>query len=325
MGAGAAERGEQQWKERLDENIREFLDLSYHDGRGGDSTTAVRHWARFCGAAAADGSWVRALEEHATRHQKLEEEHLVMRFACWLVVERGVQPSTASKYISTVQGWHARRFGVRLAGGMQLGRVKALLKGMVMAQGGKKPRKKRLGLKPRQLARLMLVCLDGGTREEANWRACLEVGMCGLMRGAELGVADKGEWRPERCLTRADVEFRRRLGREVAVLWMRPAKRGAASEQGKRVAVLLTGGGRFLDPVKALRELFRLDPVPQAQWGVTPLFRGDGGEAFTTARIRGVVKWLVAWGGPMTRGSTALIRCASEGRRRRWRRGCRRW
>ena len=105
--------------------------------------TAVRHWRRFCGEAAPDGSYVRALEWNATRAERLDEEYLVMRFACWLVVEVGVQPSTAEGYISTVQAWHARRFGCRLAGGMQLSRVRGLLKGMVTAQGGVKPAKKK--------------------------------------------------------------------------------------------------------------------------------------------------------------------------------------
>ena len=109
-----------------------------------------------------------------------------MRFAAYLVVERGVQPKTAGSYISTVQGWHARRFGCRLAGGMQLSRVKALIKGMLTAQGGLRPKKKRLGFKPRQLAQLMAELLGGATALEANWRACFSVGFCGLLRGAEL-------------------------------------------------------------------------------------------------------------------------------------------
>ena len=57
--------------------------------------------------------------------------------------------------------------------------------------------------------------------------------------------------------------------------------------------MLLTGGGKYLDPVRALRELFERDPVPQEKWASTPLFRrGDGG-AFTTAKVRGMAKWVV--------------------------------
>ena len=258
----------------------------------------MRHWRRFCGDAAEDGSWVRALEASATREERLSEEYLVMRFACWLVVERGVQPSTAEGYISTVQAWHARRFGCRLAGGMQLCRVKALLKGMVAAQGGTRPKKKRLGFKPRQLAALMAELLGGASALEANWRACLAVGFCGLLRGAELGVAAGQAWAAGTCVTRADVTLRWKGGREEVVLMSRPRKKGAhRTEQGKQVPVLLTGGGRFIDPVRALKELFERDPVPEHLWASTPLFRGRDGAAFSTAKVRGVVKWMVATGG----------------------------
>ena len=281
-----------------DSTIKMFLDLSYHDGKGGDSVTAVRHWRRFCGEAAPDGSYVRALEWNATRAERLDEEYLVMRFACWLVVEVGVQPSTAEGYISTVQAWHARRFGCRLAGGMQLSRVRGLLKGMVTAQGGVKPKKKRLGFKPRQLAELLAALVGGASALEANWRACLVVGFCGLLRGAELGVATGQAWAASTCVTRADVSFRWVDGKEEAVLMTRPRKKGARrTEQGKQVPVLLTGRGRFLDPVKELKRLAERDPVPEHRRASTPLFRGGDGVAFSTAKVRGMVKRLVAFGG----------------------------
>ena len=294
--------------EALDDKIKQFVDLAYHDGKGGETATGVRHWRRFCAEAAADGNWARPMSEGAPREMKLAEEHLVMRFACYLVVERGVQPGTAEQYVSTVQGWHARHFGVKLAGGMKMWRLKALLQGMVAQQGGKRPKKKRLGLKPRQLATLMARLLAGGTALEANWRACLTVGMCGLFRGAELGVKKGEAWRAATCVTRADVKFRWRNGVEEAVLNMRPRKKGASTEQGKQARVLLTGGGRFLDPVRALRELFAADPVPREKWAASPLFRDDSGAAFSTPMVCGVVKWMVSaeGGDPTLYGAHSL-------------------
>ena len=293
IGEVAAARGSSS-KGSWDEAIAKYIDLSYHDGKGGDKSTAVRHWRRFCAEEAADGSFVRALEATATRAEKLDEEYLVMRFACWLVVERGVLPSTAEGYVSTVQAWHARRFGCRLCGGMPMMRLKALYKGMVTAQGGVRPKRKRLGLKPRQLARMMARLLGGKSALEANWRACLATGFCGLLRGAELGVASGEAWAAETCLSRADVSLRRNGGSEEAVLMTRPRKQGARkTQQGKQVPLLLVGGGRFLDPVKALKELFERDPVPEHERAATPLFRGMDGKAFSTARVRGVVKKLV--------------------------------
>ena len=277
----------------LDEKIKSFIDLSYNDKAGGDLSTAVQHWVRFCGVMAQDGMWARPLAADASREEALAEEFLVMQYACFIVEERGCAPATAAKYVSTVQGWHARRFGCKLAGGMRMWRLQALLKGMEVAQGGKRPKRKRLGVKPRQLAAGMARCLGGSSALEANWRAALETGFCGLLRGAELGMATGESWSPATGMTREDVSFRWRGGREEAVLKVRPRKKGARTVQGKSLEVLLIGGGRFLNPVRALRRLFAEDPVPRDQWATTPLFRDECGIAFTTAKVRGVVKWLV--------------------------------
>ena len=277
----------------LDAKIKSYIDLSYNDKAGGDRSTAVQHWVRFCGVMAVDGMWARPLAANASREEALAEEFLVMQYACFIVEERGCSPATAEKYVSTVQGWHARRFGCKLAGGMRMWRLKALLKGMEAAQGGKRPKKKRLGVKPRQLATAMARCLGGLSALEANWRAALETGFCGLLRGAELGTATGESWVPATGMTREDVSFRWRGGREEAVLNVRPRKKGVRTVQGKSVEVLLVGGGRFLDPVKALRRLFAEDPVPRERWATTPLFRDEVGAAVTTAKVRGVVKWLV--------------------------------
>ena len=126
LGDGEAAARGSSCEGKWNATIAKYIDLSYHDGKGGDKSTAVKHWRNFCAQAADDGSFARALETTATRTEKLAEESLIMRFACWLVVERGVQPSTAEGYISTVQAWHGRRFGCRLAGGMQMSRLRAL-------------------------------------------------------------------------------------------------------------------------------------------------------------------------------------------------------
>ena len=52
-----------------------------------------------------------------------------------------------------------------------------------------------------------------------------------------------------------------------------------------------------MDPVRALKELFAKDPMPERLWASTPLFRGSDGAAFSTAKVRGMVKTMVALGG----------------------------
>lgn len=276
----------------LDPRICSYIDHAYHDGMGGDNQTGVRWWIRFC-VYGVGTSVARVLGEHAPLSEKLAEELLVMRFACWLVEERGVDPETARKYVSGVQAWHERRFGIRLAGGLRMARLPAMLKGMVRKQGGRRPRTLRKGVRPRTLRRAMRECLGGDSAAEANWAAALTVGFCGLLRGAELGLGPRKRWTAAECLTRADVSFRTQRGRRYAVLMMRPCKNDKV-EQGKTVPLLLPAGGRYLDPVAALERLFALDLVPEEEKARTPLFREASGAAFTTRRIRAVVKALMA-------------------------------
>ena len=277
----------------FDKAICEYIDASYHDGVGGDSATGVRWWILFiCRGLGEDAR--RVLGPDASLDAKLREELVVLRFVCWLVEVRGVTPETARKYVSTVQAWHERRFGIKLAGGLKMARLPAMLKGMVRSQGGRRPRKLRKGVRPRVLQRAMAQEIGGTTAWEANWVACCTTGFCGLLRAAEMALGPGKRWAEATCLTRADVTFHKRGKRRWAVLMMRPCKNDKV-EQGKRVPLLLPAGGRYLDAYEALRRLFERDPVPESEAAGTPLFRDPAtGAAFTTRHVRAVVKTLMA-------------------------------
>ena len=277
----------------FDKAICEYIDASYHDGLGGDSATGVKWWILFnCSGLGEDAR--RVLGPEASLDSKLREELVVLRFVCWLVEVRGVTPETARKYVSTVQAWHERRFGIRLAGGLKMARLPAMLKGMVRSQGGRRPRKLRKGVRPRVLQRAMAQEIGGTTAWEANWVACCTTGFCGLLRAAEMALGPGKRWAEATCLTRADVTFHKRGKRRWAVLMMRPCKNDKV-EQGKRVPLLLPAGGRYLDAYEALRRLFERDPVPESEAAGTPLFRDPAtGAAFTTRHVRAVVKTLMA-------------------------------
>ena len=277
----------------FDKAICEYIDASYHDGLGGDSATGVRWWIFYnCRGLGEDAR--RVLGPDASLDAKLREELVVLRFACWLVEVRGCSPETVRKYVSTVQAWHERRFGIRLAGGLKMARLPAMLKGMVRKQGGRRPRKLRKGVRPRTLWRAMVKEIGGATALEANWVACCTTGFCGLLRAAEMALGPGKRWAAATCLTRADVTFRKRGKRRWAVLMMRPCKNDKV-EQGKRVPLLLPAGGRYLDAFKALRRLIELDPVPVSEAARTPLFRDPAtGAAVTTRQVRAVVKMLMA-------------------------------
>lgn len=252
----------------------------------------MRWWGKFCECGVGGGA-LRVLDASAPLQERLEEELIVMEFAFWLVSVRRVSPETARKYVSTVQGWHERTTGVRLAGGLRMARLAAMLKGVENAEGGKRPRRLRRGVTPRALAEAMRRCLGGASAEEANWVAALSVGFCGLMRAKELGRGDARESDWTKDVTRADVNFVAKGGVPCAVVRMRPCEKGRMGVQGKTVRVWLAGGGRFLDPVAALRRMFEVDTVPQEEWARTPLFREHDGSAVTTRRVRAVVKGLM--------------------------------
>ena len=57
-------------------------------------------------------------------------------------------------------------------------------------------------------------------------------------------------------------------GTVYAVIRMRPAKRTGAT---KTLPLVLGGGGTLLDPVRALKHLFEVDPVPEELQATPPL------------------------------------------------------
>ena len=127
-----------------------------------------------------------------------------MRFIAGLVEDYSVAPSTAATYFGQVQGWHAREYGVKLAGGMKLGRVSAMVKGLRRLHGGE-GREVRRGVSPQALREAMDKCLDPNVVEHANMRAALALGFQGLLRGAEFAV--NGRWTSSN-MARGDRESR---------------------------------------------------------------------------------------------------------------------
>lgn len=220
-----------------------------------------------------------------------------MDFGIWLVTckpsGRPVSAKTASKYISQVCAHQSRlpEGGGRFAGGMDMTRLRAMLKGLRRSMG-QSERKPRYGVRPQQLKQAFDAVLGSGSRDAANWRAALSVGLCALMRGGELGTQDGEAWSPALHLSRADVTFFRRDGVLYARIMMRPLK-SERKRTSKSTEVILASGGSLIDPVRELWELFKLDPVPKEQRATAPLFRANG-RHITTGDVRVVVKHLMA-------------------------------
>jgi hypothetical protein len=280
-----------------------YVNAAMRDGKGGDSSTAVRHYLRFC-IKGRRISPVRECGPSSPLAEKLEEESMLMDFALWLVLCKPlgnvISIDTASSYVGTVQAWHERRFGTRIGAGLELTRLRDMLKGM-RREIGQPERRRRFGVRTQQLAEGIrrFFAADGGAASTQqlnaiNWRAALSVAFCALLRAAEFALEPKAVWNGELNLSRADVSFfTDEDGVRCAALMMRPCKNGKYL-RGKSCRVVLRGGGSLLDPVAELWRLVHEDPVPKSERASTPLFRTRSGSAgascVTVAEVRSIIK-----------------------------------
>ena len=277
---------------------RERLILaSTADGQGGARNPGVRHWLRYTlwGRGLSPIRWA---DEQAPREARNADEELLCDFALWLVycqpLGNYISPKTARKYVSQVNGWHRNRrdAGFSIGGGGPLYRLRALIKGM-RKEVGDGPALRRWGVRTQDLGSSMNAQLNGGTAVEQNWRAALTVGFCGLLRGGELALQDGEQFDPARHLTRGDVRFFSEDGVRFAGVMIRPLKTTAGAA-GRRVEVILRGGGSLFDPVEELWRLYTIDGCTRQEMATTPLFRGATKCALTVRQVRAMIKALMA-------------------------------
>ena len=286
--------------------IKAAVDAAYHDGSGGDSSTAVGHWCRFTIIGRKLQAF-RVVDPNASLELKLREEELIMEFAYWLIKELNVRVDTAESYIGTVNGWHSRRKGVSLAGNLKCYRLNAMLKGMrEMASLLPPPlSKKRFGVRAkwlRQAIDLAAAQLEKSARiqgyaqeaisaikERANMEACAECAQAGLLRGGEVTAKEFNQYRD---VSRKNVRFVQSrvvngaIQDQFTLIYTRNSK-AKGKGRAKKLAVFLPSGGKFLDPDKAIRRLFEIDPVPKSEWATTPLFRHpESNKAIAVAELR---------------------------------------
>ena len=254
--------------------------------------TGVRWFVKFC-VHAKGRAPMTELSQHSPWEEQLEATQLLMDFAVWLAVSRPsgrpIAAKTIGKYLSHVRMWHRQEFFRDIIGD-DFGQLKELLKGIARTVT-QPPKLERWGVRTQDLAASMQATLNPASAVDSNWFAALTCAFCGLLRAAEFSLQPGEAFDPARHLTRADVTFVTEAdGSEYAVIRMRPAKRTGAT---KTVPLVLGGGGTLLDPVRALRHLLDIDPVPEAQRASTPLFRQGGQRPFTVEQVRGTVKYLM--------------------------------
>ena len=283
-GAGYALPKQQRRVHRTDELRLKAMNASMASGDMGRGSTGVRAWCNFCASEGTPHD--RPMDPNSPLWAKLEEEMLAMQFVCALVQDRGVAPDTAACYFGHVQGWHSKEHGIRLAAGMKLSRLPAMLKGLRRVMGSN-PRAVRRGVAPSALRRGMDLLLDRSIPAHANIRAALSLALQGLLRSAEYACDSGVRFNPAKHLTRADLV---ECSAERLVVMMLPCK-NMRHLTGKTCPLVIGAGGEMVDAVAEVRNMLAVDPVSPLAAGTTPLFRDPAtNEPLRTHRMRDVVR-----------------------------------
>ena len=283
-GASYALPKQQRRTHRTDELRLKAMNASMASGDMGRGSTGVRHWCNFCASEGTPHD--RPMDPNSPLWAKLEEEMLAMQFVCALVQDRGVAADTAACYFGQVQGWHSKEHGIRLAAGMKLSRLPAMLKGLRRVLGSN-PRAVRRGVAPSALRRGMDVLLDPCVPAHANLRAALSLALQGLLRSAEYACDSGVRFNPAKHLTRADIV---ECTPERLVVMMLPCK-NMRHLTGKTCPLVIGSGGELVDAVAEVRNMLAVDPVSPLAAGTTPLFRDPAtNEPLRTNRVRDLVR-----------------------------------
>jgi hypothetical protein len=278
-------------RHRLDDVIGRGLFHAYVKGGMGESSPGVKRWKAFCASQGTTPH--RPIDPNAPLRVKLEEEWFMMRFIASLIEDHALASSSAATYLGQVQGWHAKAHGVKLAAGMQLCRLPAMVNGIRRLKGEAR-RGVRRGIAPQMLKLAIDACLSRlDDPVHANLRAALTLALQGLLRGAEFATDGK-RWDARRDLSRADVAV---LTEEKLVVMMRPCK-NMQSLVGKTVPLVIGAGGGYVDAVAEMRNLLRVDPTPPGAEASTPLFRHFGADGtpapLSTQHVRDWTRMLMA-------------------------------
>ena len=266
-----------------------FADAAYHDRCGGDATPVVRQWQDWC-KAHSRSMVMRATVFEGLKAQMRVEDQLI-RFAVYLRVGRGLQPSTVRAYLGTLYAWHTRRFGEMLPG-FEAVRLRAVLKGM-RRLAPKPTEATRRGVRPQLLARALRECLEtgvvGGAAEAAAIAAIMSVGFCGFLRVGEYATKSGRGYDDRRLPVWMDVTFWTdgASGRQAATLMIEPRKKPGSLGWGKTAPVTLRDGS-LLTPASDLKRLHALRrPLP-----TDPLFVLDG-RPVTDRQVTQILRWLM--------------------------------
>ena len=273
----------------------------------GPLATALRALARFSDAC-PDRELLRRPRFAGDPEASAHNEWSLILWAWYMVTEeqaggKPIRPKSAASYVSLAKGYLSFRYAFDIVD--RTLRLRRLLDDLVRCDPLGGVRKKRRGFRRRHLRRLGRMAVARSTdANDVNRLAAVGTSWHVLARGGEICPATAhAKWRHDVHPTRADLAFYTdNKGKRYAVLWLRPLKKRGAALQPKVPQYVAEHDGSGSDVYRLLQRLVELDPVPQAEERLTPLFRqrvsvrGAGVQArhMTVRQLRDAVRVFAA-------------------------------
>jgi hypothetical protein len=203
---------------------------------------------------------------------------------------RPLAPNTIASYLSLGKTELAVQYGFDIVANSDK-RLQRAVKSMA-SRSVLRNRRKRRGLRRHHLKRayVSMGYAEATGKQEVNEWAALTVGREALARGGELCVGSTFDAANPQVPTRGDVTFEHDKHGRTATLWLRPLKKRGKARKDKVPIVFVEGRGGGSSAYKALRMLYRHDPVQKDLAARTPLFRRKGGAAMPVRDLRSLIK-----------------------------------
>jgi hypothetical protein len=265
---------------RLDQEVSQRLEQSYAPKSKDSLRSALNAFARFA-RACPERELLKRPAFHGDIEAAAHNEWTFILFVWFMVTidspttGKPVKPKTVDSYVSLLKGFLSFKYTFDV---LEKGiRLKKLIKDLMENDPLGGGRKKRPGLRRHHLVRALAPLIakrTGKTVNEINDAAAVGTAWHSLARGGELAPGVKpSAWRAAVHPTRADLTFGRSRGRNYAMVMLRPLKKRGRAPPAKVPQYIEEHDGSGSDVYFLLRELERVDPVPEAERASTPLFR----------------------------------------------------
>jgi hypothetical protein len=263
--------------------VRQELLHAYAPRSQGPLGTALRSFARFA-ASVPNRELFKSPHVRGDLRAEAHNEWTMLLFA-WAEsqcvskkTKRKLKIGSIEQKVSLVKGLLSHRYGFQLVG--EAPRLKTLFAQLRSAEQAPGVRRKRRGIRRRHLKRAWKrnPHLRASSPEALNTWAAATTAWHVLARGGELSLIES-----------TDLTFHKtRAGQRYACLMVTPLKKKKGTAEPKTPQFITDDGSRW-GPFHALKRLAR-SRKSTGKGRKQPLFRGKGGKAMSTARVRAIYR-----------------------------------